>query len=59
METVGDECSFLFLNQSGVIALQDSLVTDLSYNESVWDGSGEKMWCSSGLEHPDIGCGII
>jgi hypothetical protein len=59
METIGYECSFLVLNQSGVITLKNGMVTDLSYDDPVWDASGEKMWCSGGPEHPDIGCGFI
>jgi hypothetical protein len=31
METIGYERSFLVFNQSGIIALQDGLVTDFSY----------------------------
>jgi hypothetical protein len=41
METIRYEHSFRVLNQSGVIALQDGLVTYLSYDEIVWDMSGE------------------
>jgi hypothetical protein len=35
METIGYEHSFHVLNQSGIIALQDGLVTDFSYDKPV------------------------
>jgi len=59
METVGYKCSFLVLNQSGIIALQDSLITYFSHDEPVWEVRREKMWCSGGPEQPDIGCVFI
>jgi hypothetical protein len=59
METIGYEISFLVFNQSGIIALQDSLLTYFSYNEPVWDVSKEKMWCVGGLEHPNISRGLL
>jgi hypothetical protein len=39
METIGYEQSFLVLNQSGIIALNDGFVIDFSYNDSIWDMS--------------------
>jgi hypothetical protein len=39
METIGYERSFLVFNQSGIIALQDGLVTNFSYDELAWDMS--------------------
>jgi hypothetical protein len=41
METIGYESSFLVFNQSGIIALQDGLVTNFSYEDLVWEVSGE------------------
>jgi hypothetical protein len=39
METIGYEISFLVLNQGGVVALEDGLITYFSYENSVWDMS--------------------
>jgi hypothetical protein len=59
MENVGYKCSVLVIDQSGVISLQDILITYFSYDEPVWDVNKEKMWCSGGPEHLDIGCVFI
>jgi hypothetical protein len=37
METIGYEHRFIFLGQGGIVALQDGLISYLSYDKMVWD----------------------
>jgi hypothetical protein len=37
MKTIGYESPFLFLDQGGVVALKDGLITYFSYYQLVWD----------------------
>jgi len=59
MEKTGYERSLLVFNQSGIIDQQDSLVTDFSHDELVWDVSGEYMQCVGSPKHLDIIIGFF